>query len=79
MSAILGISGSLRKGSYNTALLRAAKGAAPDGTGVEIASIRGIPVVGDDSSRFLAPELVEAPRVTQMRPPVRAISSLRIR
>jgi hypothetical protein len=36
-------------------------------------------VVGDDSSRFLAPEDVEVPRVTQMRPRVRAISSLRIR
>jgi chromate reductase len=45
---ILGISGSLRKGSYNTALLHAAKAAAPEGVRVEIASIRDIPLYDGD-------------------------------
>ena len=39
MSTILGISGSLRRGSYNSMLLRAAAELAPAGTTVEIASI----------------------------------------
>jgi chromate reductase len=59
MSDILGISGSLRKGSYNTALLRAAIEAAPDGTRVEIASIRGIPLYdGDVEAESGVPDIV---------------------
>jgi chromate reductase len=45
---IVGLSGSLRKQSYNSALLRAAAEAAPAGTTVEIASIRGIPLYDGD-------------------------------
>jgi NAD(P)H-dependent FMN reductase len=48
MTNLVGISGSLRKGSYNTALLRAAKEAAPEGTDLEIASIRTIPLYDGD-------------------------------
>ena len=48
MSVIIGISGSLRKGSFNSALLRAAAGVAPTGTQVEIASIGGIPLYNGD-------------------------------
>jgi chromate reductase len=45
---ILGISGSLRKGSYNTAALRAASEVAPEGVTIEIADISEIPLYNDD-------------------------------
>lgn len=48
MAKILGIAGSLRRGSFNTALLRAAVELAPAGTTIEIASIRGIPLYDAD-------------------------------
>jgi NAD(P)H-dependent FMN reductase len=43
MLTIIGLSGSLRAGSYNAALLRAAQAAAPEGVDLQIASIRDIP------------------------------------
>ena len=45
MLTIIGLSGSLRAGSYNAALLRAAQAAAPDGVDLQIASIRDIPLL----------------------------------
>jgi len=48
MQKIIGISGSLRKGSYNTALLRAAAEFAPPTTNVEIVSINDIPLYNGD-------------------------------
>jgi len=48
MATIIGISGSLRAASFNSALLRAASELAPAGTTVEIASIRGIPLYDGD-------------------------------
>jgi len=45
---IVGISGSLRKGSYNAALLRAAAQMVSAGTTLEIASIRDIPLYDGD-------------------------------
>ena len=48
MSIIIGIAGSLRQGSYNAALLRAAAELAPAGCRVEIASIRDIPLYDAD-------------------------------
>ena len=48
MAKILGIAGSLRRGSFNAALLRAAVELAPAGTSIEIASIRDIPLYDAD-------------------------------
>jgi chromate reductase, NAD(P)H dehydrogenase (quinone) len=48
VTTILGIAGSLRHGSFNAALLRAAAAAAPAGTVVEIASMRDIPLYDGD-------------------------------
>lgn len=45
---VLGISGSLRRGSYNTALLKVAAGLAPEGMRIEIADISGIPIFNAD-------------------------------
>jgi NAD(P)H-dependent FMN reductase len=56
---LVGISGSLRKGSYNATLLRAAAESAPAGTRVEIASIAGIPLYdGDVESEYGIPPVV---------------------
>ena len=48
MAKLVGISGSLRKGSFNTALLRAAVTLAPEGSTIETATIRGIPLYDGD-------------------------------
>jgi chromate reductase len=45
---ILGLSGSLRKASYNSAALRAAQTLAPGSTVITLADISGIPVYNDD-------------------------------
>lgn len=59
MTTILGISGSLRTGSFNTSLLRAAVELAPEGAAIETASIRGIPVYdGDVEAEHGIPETV---------------------
>ncbi len=56
---IVGLSGSWRKGSYNTALLNAAREVAPEGVTLEIASIKKIPLYdGDDDLAFGPPEMV---------------------
>lgn len=61
MTKILGISGSLRKGSYNTALLHAAAQSMPEGAELEIGSIRGIPLYdGDVEASQGIPEAVQA-------------------
>jgi chromate reductase len=57
---ILGVSGSLRKGSYNTAALRAAQELAPEAVEIEIASIAGLPFYDSDVQAQGFPPEVEA-------------------
>jgi chromate reductase len=45
---VLGISGSLRKGSWNTSVLRAAQGLVPPGMTIEIGEIGDIPLYNED-------------------------------
>ncbi len=60
MAKIIGIAGSLRSASLNAALLRAAAEAMPDGSTLEIASIRGIPLYdGDVEAQEGIPSVVE--------------------
>ena len=48
MTTIVGISGSLRRGSFNTALLRAAVELAPEGTTFVPRTLQGIPLYDGD-------------------------------
>lgn len=59
MTKILGISGSLRRGSYNTALLKAAAPLLDAGVEMEIALLHGIPLYdGDLEAAEGSPEAV---------------------
>lgn len=61
MTKIIAIAGSLRAGSYNAALLRAAAGLMPTGSTLEIASIKGIPLYdGDLEAKDGVPAAVES-------------------
>ena len=55
---VLGISGSLRKGSFNTALLRAAIALAPASMKIEAADIANIPLYNEDVRAQGFPESV---------------------
>jgi len=58
---IIAVPGSLRKNSYNLALLRVAAGLAPDGVTIEIASLDGIPLYnGDEENATGIPPAVAA-------------------
>ena len=48
MPTILGLSGSLRKASFNAGLLRAARDLAPEGTVIEIGDIHQVPLYNAD-------------------------------
>ena len=56
---VLGISGSLRKGSFNTAVLRAAVELAPEGMSIDIANLRDIPLYDEDLREKGLPESVQ--------------------
>ncbi len=59
MAKIVGISGSLRKASFNSALLRAAAEVAPKSLEVQLGTIVGIPLYdGDDEAQNGVPEAV---------------------
>lgn len=59
MATIIGISGSLRRNSFNTALLRAAAEVAPEGTTLTTETVHGIPLYdGDEESAHGIPAAV---------------------
>ena len=61
MATLVGIAGSLRTGSFNAALLRAATGLAPPGSTLQVASIRDVPLYdGDVEAREGVPAVVAA-------------------
>ena len=61
MAKLLGISGSLRNNSYNTALLQAAAELVPSGSTLEVATVHGIPLYNaDEEAESGVPAPVEA-------------------
>jgi NAD(P)H-dependent FMN reductase len=53
MTQLIGLSGSLRSGSYNTALLHAATRLIPEGASLEVATIRNVSMtLRHSTSRF---------------------------
>ncbi|HTO31658.1 MAG TPA: NADPH-dependent FMN reductase [Pararhizobium sp.] len=59
MTKLLGISGSLRKASFNKALLNAALPLAPEGVTFTIGTIEGIPLYNADVEREGVPDAVQ--------------------
>ena len=72
MTKIVGISGSLRQGSFNTALLRAAKELIPAGAELTIETIHGIPLYNaDDETATGVPR-----RVAELKDQIAAANGL---
>lgn len=72
MAHLVGFSGSLRQGSYNSALLRAAAAMVPAGSQLDIASIAAFPLYnGDDEAASGVPEAV-----TQLKDAIAASDGL---
>ena len=67
---VLGIAGSLRKGSFNRAALRAAQALAPEGVKVEIFDLDGIPLFNQDD------ETAPPERVVELKARVRAADAI---
>jgi len=59
---ILGIAGSLRKGSYNRSALKAAQELLPDGAVLELIDLQGIPVFDQDDELAPPPVVLEFKR-----------------
>jgi chromate reductase len=59
-NSVLGIAGSLRKGSYNRALLRAAREVAPENMEIEPFDLAPIPFFNEDVEKAGDPESVRA-------------------
>jgi len=57
---VLGVSGSLRKGSFNTMALKVAQGLAPEGMTIEIADISAFPLYNEDVKAQGYPPPVQA-------------------
>ncbi|PTT87508.1 NADPH-dependent FMN reductase [Pelomonas sp. HMWF004] len=70
---IIALSGALRRGSYNTALLRAAAGLAPEGVSLVVHTLHGIPLYDGDVEAAGMPEAV-----TALREAIRAADGLLI-
>jgi chromate reductase, NAD(P)H dehydrogenase (quinone) len=49
MAKLIGLSGSLRQGSFNTSLLNAAAELMPEGAGLSVHTVRGIPLYDGDA------------------------------
>jgi len=61
VTEIIGLSGSLRQGSFNSALLRAAAALMPEGAHLKIETIDGIPLYNGDREKVEGiPDAVEA-------------------
>jgi chromate reductase, NAD(P)H dehydrogenase (quinone) len=69
---VLGISGSLRKGSYNTAALRAAQALTPPGMTIESFDIAPIPVYNEDVRQ----QQGLPPSVEELRERIRAADAI---
>ena len=69
---ILGIAGSLRKGSYNKAALRAAQQLCPPGAKLEVCDIAGLPLFNQDEERN------PTAKVTEFKQRIRAADAILI-
>ena len=67
---ILGVAGSLRKGSYNRLLLQNAQQMLPAGTSLEIFDLNGIPVFSEDDEKSVPA------RVTEFKQKIRAADAV---
>lgn len=62
---ILGIAGSLRRDSYNRAILRAATELAPEGASIETFELDGIPGFNQDEEQNPPPKVVELKKLVR--------------
>jgi len=68
---LLGVSGSLRAASFNTALLRAAQDLAPDGVTIQIFGLHDLPLFNQDVE-----DQGDPPAVTAWKEAIRAVDGL---